>query len=211
MRGKRALTAPTIAKLGTKVGLEPESIEAYVRNREPVPVDGGSILREVRALTRDTAQMISEGYDYAILELTRLESFKADTRWMARVLGTTSDEVNVALTRLVHMGFLEMQDRNRWVNKSAEKTASVTEFSRAAIRRLLERVETLTSSGAEQRPTAHSSTTVAVRTAQVPEALARLDRFRTELLSLLEREPGRDDVYQLELHFFPLTALNPRD
>jgi hypothetical protein len=47
-------------------------------------------------------------YHFAILELTRLQDFQPDSRWIARVLGLNPDEVNIALARLMRLGLLEM-------------------------------------------------------------------------------------------------------
>ena len=47
-------------------------------------------------------------YHFAILELTRLSEFRADSRWIARVLDISVDEVNVALQRLIRLDLLDM-------------------------------------------------------------------------------------------------------
>ncbi len=53
----------------------------------------------------------------------------------------------------------------------------------------------------------HSSTTVAVKSSRVPEAIERLGQLRAALVELLESDDERDDVYQLEISFFPVTRL----
>ena len=167
----------------------------------------------MQQLANDAANVISDWYHYAILELTRLENFKPDSRWIARVLGITADEVNLALTRLTRLGLLEMADRHRWIDKSGDTTTTLAEFSQAAVERLSEQVRLLMLGAMEAaRPgrLEHSSTTLALSTARLPSVLERIARFRRELTALLEQDPVLDDVYQLEISFFPVTPPSTR-
>ncbi|MBI1853189.1 MAG: TIGR02147 family protein [Planctomycetes bacterium] len=213
LRGKRALTEKTIESLGNHLGLDRATIERYVANERrfattPAVVDG-----EILELTRDAVNLVSDWYHWAILELVRLDDFRPDSRWIAQVLGITVDEVNLALSRLLHLGLLEMVDRTHWVDRSGDTTASLADFSRVAIQRLFEQVRRLSLAAVNDVPTAfrdHSSTTLAVSTAQLSEALERIARFRRELIAFLEQGDKRDDVYQLEIGFFPLTNLRER-
>ena len=54
----------------------------------------------------------------------------------------------------------------------------------------------------------YTSTTIAVDRARLPEALARIARFRRELLDHLTQGERRDAVVQLEISLLPLTR-NP--
>jgi len=212
LRGKRPLTARTIARLGIRLGLDRPAIDRYVAHEAcwGTAATTAASLSEVQQLASDTATVISDWYHYAILELTRLHNFKPDTRWIARVLGITADEVNLALTRLTRLGLLEMADRTRWIDKSGDTTTSLAEFSRMAVQHLSEQVRRLLLSALETVPAGrceHSSTTLALSTARLPDVLERIARFRRELLALLEQDQIRDDVYQLEITFFPVTIL----
>jgi hypothetical protein len=100
-------------------------------------------LDEVQQLARDAASLLSDWSHLGILELIHLEEFKPDTRWIARVLGLTPDEVNVAVTRLVRLGLLKMAARDRWIDKSGNAAAGLAEFAQVAVQRLSEQVRTL--------------------------------------------------------------------
>jgi uncharacterized protein (TIGR02147 family) len=212
LRGKRALTARMILKLGTRLGLDRQAVDGYVA-REAIwgsKSDDEQSLIEMQRLADDTRAVISDWYHYAILELTRLHHFKPDSRWIARVLGITADEVNLALTRLVRLGLLEMVARDRWIDRSGNTTASLAEFNQAAVERLSEQVRRLMLKAHGTVPEGryeHSSTTVALGTAGLPKVLERIARFRRELIALVEEDPVRDDVYQLEINLFPMTTL----
>jgi uncharacterized protein (TIGR02147 family) len=149
-------------------------------------------------------------FNYAILELTRLHNFRPNSRWIARVLGITADEVNLAVSRLARLGLLEMADRDRWIDKSGNTTASLAEFNQAAVQRLAEQVRLRMIAAVGAVPAGaleHSATTMALSTARLPIVLERIARIRRELIALLQDDPTADDVYQLEINFFPVTNL----
>ncbi len=154
--------------------------------------------------------LISDWYHYAILELVRLQEFRPDTRWIARVLGISPDEVNVALQRLIHLNLLEMADRDRWIDKSGDTTASINDFTHVAIQRLSEQVHKLSLTAVREVPAGyqdHSSTTIAINSTRLPAAIEQIARFRRQLVECLALDKERDDVYQLEISLFPLTNL----
>jgi uncharacterized protein (TIGR02147 family) len=212
LRGKRPLSARTIVRLGTRLGLERAAIDRYAAQAtytrsEPA---SESMLSDMQQLAADAANVIGDWYHYAILELTRLHHFKPDTRWIARVLDITPDEVNLALTRLIRLGLLEMADRGCWVDKSGNATASLAEFGDATVRQLFERVRRRMLDTLGKVPAGrfeHSSTTLAVCTDRLPKVLEKIARFRGELIDSLAQDSTRDDVYQLEINFFPVTTL----
>jgi len=117
-----------------------------------------------------------------------------------RALTRTVDEVNLALQRLVRLGLLEMRGE-RWVDRSGDTRASLLEFGERAVQRLFAQVSALVEAALREVPSGlreRSTTTLAVPSARVPEALERIARFRRELGAFLEEEGGeRDDVYQI--------------
>jgi uncharacterized protein (TIGR02147 family) len=162
-------------------------------------------------MASDTASVIADWYHYAILELTRLHDFKPDSRWIAQVLCITPDEVNIAISRLARLGLLQMVDHDRWIDRSGDTTSSLGGFSRSAVERLSEQVRRFMFRALGSAPAGrceHSSTTLAVATARMPQVMERIARFRRELCSLLEQDTLRDDVYQFEINFFPVTSKN---
>ena len=98
----------------------------------------------MRQLAQDTANLISDWHHYAILELVHVRDFKPDSRWLARVLGISVDEVNVALQRLLRLGLLEMVSQDRWIDHLGDSTTSIQGFARNAAERFLEQVRGLT-------------------------------------------------------------------
>ena len=178
-----------------------------------MPEDFGreGLFNQVLEWTQDTAALVADWHHFAILELTRLEEFQADSRWIARVLGISVDDVSIALQRLLRLGLMEMSGRNRWIDRSGEASLTLLGFMDAAVTRLFEQTRKLAADAIpDTRPglAEFASTTVAVDTKRIPAAVERLARFGRELLDFLRSGDGRDDVYRLELSLFPVTQLN---
>jgi uncharacterized protein (TIGR02147 family) len=213
LRGRRRLTAKMIVKLGARLGLNKEKVESYCAheaNAGPSATPPAN-QREIQQLAHDTATLISKWYHYAILELTRLQDFQPDSRWIARVLGITPDEVNIALTRLTRLGLLEMVSRQCWVDKSGDTTLSLADFTQVSICKLAEQVRGLMLNALQTSSRAtcvHTSTTLALATARLPALRERIAGFQQELVALLKQDAACDDVYQLEISLFPVTTLN---
>ncbi|MGE0431978.1 MAG: TIGR02147 family protein [Planctomycetota bacterium] len=213
LRGKRTMTAATIERLGARLKLGAATIRAYIDHEQSSAAhdrDGDPDAPAVRQLANDAASLISDWYHYAILELVRLDSFRPDSRWIARVLGITVDEVNVAVSRLLHLDLLQMAAPDRWIDKSGHFTADMNGFAAIAVQRLLDQVNRLARHAIDRVPDdqrAHSSTTIAINSARLPEALDAITTFHATFAQLIERDARRDDVYQLEINLFPLTTL----
>jgi uncharacterized protein (TIGR02147 family) len=164
---------------------------------------------DVRELAKSASDALGTWHDFAILELLRLDSFVPDARFIARVLDCELDDVQLALHRLTHLGFLEMTSRDHWVDRTGHTILSADDFAEATAKRLADELSSLSLRAMTEAPPdrrAHHVTTIAVHRDAVPRALARLDAFRRELVELLEDDQTRDEVYQLAITFFPLTT-----
>jgi uncharacterized protein (TIGR02147 family) len=211
LRGKRALTPKMIERFGERLKLTPSAIRKYIDYEQSRPKmhSNSNGLREVKQLTRDTASMISDLHHYAILELIRLKTFRPDSRWIARVLDITTDEVNIAISRLIRLGLLEMTERGKWTDKSGDAVSSVEDFAHLAVQRLAERVKQASSQDKTNSHefSYHNSTTVAIDTAKIESVIALFRRFEQELARHLSTVKDPDDIYQIELSLFPITNL----
>ena len=206
MRGKRALTPKTIERFGERLKLNRRAIQQYIDYEQSRPKTDN--LRGVRQLARDAASAISDLHHYAILELIRLKDFRPDSRWIARVLGITTDEVNIALTRLIRLGLLEMTEPGKWTDKSGDAVSSVEDFANLAVQRLAAQVKRASQNAKEATDYRyHSSTTVAVDTTKIDAVIGLFQKFEHELSQYLSSADEPDDIYQIELSLFPITNL----
>ncbi len=213
LRGRRRLTPRTVRRCGIRLGLDEESLAEFLRAEDANRDGDSATLGDVFRLASDTASLIAEWQHYAILELVRLRDFRPDSRWIARVLGLSVDEVNVALQRLLRLGLLTMDAPDRWTDRSGDTTASVQGFTQAALQRFVEqsRQRLLESVANPSQRCAFSTTTVAIPADCVAEVAQRIERFRRDLLAFLQKTGSPDEVYQLEISFFPLTRQPPME
>ena len=86
LTGRRRLTPRSIRRLGAALRLSPREIES----------------------------LCGEANDEALLHVVGTPLFRADSRWLATVLGIPIDEVNQSLQRLVRLRALRMTSAARW-------------------------------------------------------------------------------------------------
>jgi len=126
VRGKRRFTARSIRRIGTALGMAPDVIELHVRALEAKATrKPPGALRPLEELEQDLAALVHEWQHHAILELTALAEFRPDSRWIARVLDTTPDQVNVALQRLTRLGLMRMVSQAHWTTAADPAPAKV--------------------------------------------------------------------------------------
>lgn len=202
IRGKRTISAEAIEKFGFKLGLGEQEVRDWVEREKqrPRPVPAQKVLE----LTRDTAVVVEDWRNFAILELTRLRDFQPDSRWIARMLGITVDEVNVCVSLLCRLGLLHMVSAEEWSDVLGDALLDVSKFQQAAVANLVHQLERLSEAPPETYDI--SSMTLAVPARSVGSAIGRIARFRQEFADWLgEAEEEKDAVYQLEIRFVPVT------
>jgi uncharacterized protein (TIGR02147 family) len=143
LRGKRAATPHTIRALGTALGLSGQQIESFVTRERLFAASREAIAGEMEQLTRDAMHVVSDWRHYAILELTHLDTFRPDVRWIARMLEIEADDVNVAIQRLARLGMLEMSSPGRWTDTSADLVSERHAFPRVTLAKLLHQAHLL--------------------------------------------------------------------
>lgn len=205
LRGKRTLTAEAIEKFGFRLGLSEEEIAMWVEAAK-LPARSSTDPKStprIRELARDASEAIEDWRDLAILELTRLTDFQPDSRWIARMLAISVDEVNICISRLCRLGLLEMVSPRRWVDRLGDAVLDPETFEQAVVRNLSEQVSRLRSAAPGTYDL--SAVTVALPVAMIPAVVDRIAHFRSELLEWIEAAPEKQEVYQLEIRFVPVT------
>jgi uncharacterized protein (TIGR02147 family) len=217
LRGKRALTPRMIEALGGRLKLKPEEIEAFMERERRT---GATVLsNEIRLLTVDTLALLSDGSHRAILELTHMKGFIADSRWIARTLDLTTDEVNMALSRLTRLGLLEMAEPDRWVDRSGADASGIDSagggFAQQVIRRLSERVRQLSQqSGAETQEKEDQQNEILIPAAARIEIgagqLPAIMEFIEQLRRGAAESPRDEKEYQIEMRLSPTIAFKKK-
>jgi uncharacterized protein (TIGR02147 family) len=211
LRGRRALAVRTIERMCTRLGIDKDQRERFVvaeRMRRRQTADEPE---QIRRLGRDAMLLLSDWRHFAVLELTRLDAFKPDSRWIARVLGASVDDVNIVVQRLLRFGLLQMTDAGRWTANGSTAPITFSELLDAVALRLSTRGASLPAATTEcdYRPGDRSETTLAVDSRRVNAAIEIMERCRSDVAKLLTSGDQKDDVYRLEISLLPATITKP--
>jgi hypothetical protein len=156
----------------------------------------------------DVFSVISEWYHYGILELTYLKNFKPSPQWVAKQLGITVLEANLAISRLFQLGLLE-KIGDGWKKTSARIKIKDPNSTSAAQKRYQEHVlrmakESLRHDDIKVRN--HSSITLPISKKKLAHAKEMIAEFSDELTRFLSSDNDCDEVYQLSVCLFPLKS-----
>ena len=159
-------------------------------------------------LTEDQAQYLSQWYYYAILELLELEDFQYDYKWVSQKLNIPRKQVQIALERMIRLGFIE-ENNNQLVDKTCGKTTNISselsssarrEHQRGILELAIDALENISPAIRDQ-----SSMTVSINSNDIPEAKALIKQFRRDMSKFLNNSKNKDQVYNLGISFYPVT------
>ena len=221
---RRNLTPEAIPKVCVALGISGEDADffhalvlldqagsAREKNEAWARLSATRHFREARKLEGEGFRYLSHWYIPAVRELSALPEFCADPAWVARALSPsiTLAEAEAALECLKDLGMLVRASDGRWEPREV-RVVTPHEVARLAVQNYHEGMLGL-AQGAIQRFAAEERHFLAV-TAHVPVTLvpklkAELNTMYDRLLELVDgaAEPA-DEVVQIHLHFFPLTA-----
>lgn len=207
LNGKRKITDASLSKLGERIGLVPEVLDGY-RSSLSASAPGHEQQLKFQQMGMDAFRVLSDWYHFAILELMHTISFEPNAKWVARALGLTVSEVNIAIGNLSRLGFIEITADGKWIDKAGNNSIAgnydIEAAQRKLQRQILEKaIEALEESPSEDRD--NTAVTVAIQTRRLPEARKRITRFRREMAAFFERDSKRDQVYHLAVAFYPVT------
>jgi transcriptional regulator with XRE-family HTH domain len=197
--GKRGMTARMARRVVQGMALPPESGEAILALfAGPPPHAPASRAREFVQLRADQFHVISRWFYYAVLSLAETRDFRPEPRWIARRLGISTADARKALERLTRLGLLPVGAPVTTTTDIPDSWLKSSHFENLdlAVRSL------------EEDPLLErdfSSMTLVGDPARLPEAKARIRKFRRELTAFLE-SGDKKEVFQLNVQFFRLTG-----
>ncbi len=157
------------------------------------------------SLDTDLYRIISDWYHVAILELTYVENFKSDARWIASQLDISIAEAKLAVDRLVRLGLLE-EKNGQWKKSKEQLTSGNKNITNSALRKqqkqfLEKAIDSLEQNKIHERSI--TSMTMAIDPAKIPIAKKMIQQFNRDLCQFLE-SGKRKKVYNLEICLNPL-------
>ena len=208
LNGSRPFTAHMREKIGLALGLKPAGLANY-------SIESGDLSEsnDYQQIELSAFEVIADWYHYAILELTKVNDFMPEVKWIANALSISTQEVQVALENLTKTGFLQITEAGQWLDQTDQGFATnispglTSEAAKQMQRQILDQSKkALRETPLELRD--HSSLTVAVNKSQLKEAREKIKNLRRELDELFSSNSDKEEVYQLSLSLFPITNTN---
>lgn len=162
------------------------------------------------SLSDEGMEMLRDWYIPVIRELVTLKNFEPRIEWMSEVLSVPEAMCREAVQLLLAKGFLRLSNGQyeRTVpsvhNHRRNQPLIVARYHLQMIERAIKGLTV----PMEQRY--FESLTVSAPKDKIPEVRAAIQRFCREMDALLEASERRDEVYQLNVQFFPLTEATRR-
>jgi transcriptional regulator with XRE-family HTH domain len=139
LRSGRRVPVRQIRGWAKKIGLALEETAIYIA-AEHVP-DGPTTRRQeqLRHWTAEAMALIAEPEHWQMLCLLRTPGFRPDCRWMAAELGSSVDQVNLAMTRLLRLRLLDITRDGEWRDLTGLPRLTREEFQKLGLTRVREK------------------------------------------------------------------------
>lgn len=216
LNGKQFLSKKLALKILKKISLDPidekifldsalKSQKARELHRLPKSLRSWLPKPEYHSLDVDHYRVISDWYHVALLELTYVENFKSNVRWIASHLDISITEAKLAVERLIRLGLLE-EKNGQWKKSKEQLTTSNKNITTSALRKqqkqfLEKAIDSLEQNEIHERSI--TSMTMAIDPAKIPIAKKMIQEFNRSLCQFLE-SGKRKQVYNLEVCLSPI-------
>lgn len=167
-------------------------------------------LAGLHKLEKEKFDFLSKWYAVAIYVLIDLKNFKPDPAWISKRLGgkVTISQVKETLENLLKLNMIET-DTSRGLKQVSgavtvaddTKSMAVFEYHNSMIRLASEALRKNTNEEREM-----NGATISIPKDKLPELKEKIRAFRKEINQLASSFENPDEVYQLNVQLFPLTA-----
>ena len=227
LKGVKNLSSEKAMRIAEKVGLHADEQEYFCRlvqfesTKSPearsalftkLQTQAQTQRSTVNDLSVDVFKVIADWYHFPILEMTGLANFRFTPPNIAKRLGITTLEAEVAIERLTRLELLEQDAKkqyrktnSRWVAQAQKPNESLRQFHRQMLGKAIESLSTQT-----PKEKVVGSETFAIDTRQVEEARKITNEYFDRMVALSDRAKNRDEVYHLGVQFFKLTQSSER-
>ena len=160
-----------------------------------------------RVLDLDHFRLISDWYHYGILELTYVQGFKNDARWISNALEVPLVQVELAIERLKRLGLL-IEGFDGKLRANDEFTDTPNDVPSEGLKRHHEQLidkagKSVYTQGVDQREL--NSIMFSFDRKDMGEARAVIREFRDEFCKRFGSSQQKNSVYCLAVQFFDLT------
>jgi uncharacterized protein (TIGR02147 family) len=207
LSGKRKVTKATVLTLSRALGLSPDEVTRFLVNESQ---EHTLEEKAFHLLQNDVFSFISEWYYDAILELSLIPHIQIEPKAIALILNITTLQATMALDILERLELFKKDENGKFVitykNSTnildPETTTSAQKnYQKSVLEKSIEALESV-----DRKKRDHTSTTMAISSKDLPKAKEIIKKFRHDLNAFMQKdESSLDEVYQLQVSFFPLT------
>lgn len=208
MLGKRNVSEKLARKIAESLSLDPQESSELLALFKP----SYNISREEKFYTQlETAQfdVISEWYFLGILNLVKTKNFQSNDEWIADRLGINVNKVEKAIQKLKMLGLLV--EENGKYSRAESRYRTSDGVINAAVKKSHQETfnlaqDALDQFSPEERDFTHL--TVAVDQRKLNEIKTLIRKFEDDLVDIVEDGDEQDEVYRLNIGFFPLSKIH---
>ncbi len=159
--------------------------------------------------SRNVLEFFSEWYHTAIYQMTWLDHFQYDSKWISNQLEPTvrPDQVRKSIQLLKSLGLFKEEDGT--LKPTHEKITTGDEINSIAVIRYHNKLiemgrESITRVKEDSRDI--SAVTVSIAPEQIPKMKEAISEFRKKLMAIEDQCQSANCVYQMNIQLFPLTS-----
>ncbi len=156
-------------------------------------------------LQLDAFKIIADWYHLGILELMNMKGFRSDERWMARRLGISAIQAELAVERLIRVGLLKKVDgqllatkKDGWI-PGGVPSESIRKFHRQVLQKATESIST---QAVDQRIL--GTHFLALDKADIKEAAKEIETFQLKFTRRFQSERPKDSIYCIAMQLFKI-------
>jgi adenosyl cobinamide kinase/adenosyl cobinamide phosphate guanylyltransferase len=135
LRGTRRVPVSCLRTWVRKLRIDAEETAAYIAAEHAPDAQTAQRQHQLWHWTAEAMALTSEPVHWRILRLCRAREFRPDCRWIAGQVGAGVDEVNVALSRLLRLGLLQVNAQG-WNDTTGLRRLTAREFRKVALARV---------------------------------------------------------------------------
>ncbi|MDB5037478.1 MAG: hypothetical protein JWQ35_1006 [Bacteriovoracaceae bacterium] len=220
--GKKNLSLESANRISNKLGLHENEIEYFrtlvqIETTRDIDLKRSLLTRaqalnpkrDLQDLSVELFSVISDWYHLAIKNMLDLDHFEFTPTNIARRLGISKIEVELAIERLIRLEMIEVDSahkgkyrkvKDHTIVRSAVPNEALRKFHRQMLQKAIESLETQT-----PREKMIGSETFAISEEVLPKATEIAEEFFKKMAALSCKSKKRTQVYHLSVQFFNLT------
>jgi transcriptional regulator with XRE-family HTH domain len=136
LRGKRQVPVERIGSWARKLKLSPEETAVYAAVARIADEQARAASEALRQWAAEMMALLGDAVHRELLRLMRTKGFKSDSRSAAQAIGVGVDDVNIALSRMLRLGLMEVGADGVWRDKTGLSPITAQSFRKYVAERV---------------------------------------------------------------------------